>query len=74
MPTMSWTCFPGIHNVAESFNELQNDICTLLGYEPSKQVEVVDKIESFLGKMAHKVIIDMGVHASLKQTCGHVVQ
>ena len=59
MPSMGWMSFPGILDAVEPFSALHSDVVALLGYEPSKQVEVVDKIQSFLGKMAHRAVADM---------------
>lgn len=51
--------FPNILDVVEQFNVLHSDVVALLGYEPSKQVEVMKKVQTFLGKMAHIAIVDM---------------
>ena len=74
MPTMSWTCYHGIlHSHLMRFARMFV-LYLDTSYKPSKQVKMIDKIQSFLGKMAHKAIVDMGVHALPKQSCGHVVQ
>ena len=42
-----------------TFYILHNDIVALLGYKPSKQQEVMDKIQLFFGKLAHEAIADI---------------
>lgn len=60
MPTMGWTCFPSIHDVTYLFSGLHKDmIVVLLKYNISKQMAVVNKIQYFLGKIRHKIIVDM---------------
>ena len=51
--------FPCIIDAAETFTTLCNDVVALLGCEPSKQQEVMDKIQSFFGKLAHMAIADL---------------
>ena len=36
-----------------------SDTVALLGYDPKKQVGVVDKTNSFIGRITHRVVSDM---------------
>jgi hypothetical protein len=54
-----WNLFPIIHSVVDSFSNLHSDTVALLGYDPEKQVAVVEKIRSFVGRVAHRAISDM---------------
>lgn len=54
-----WALFPGLDSVVDSFTNLHSDTVALLGYEPEKQVAVVEKIRSFVGRVAHRAISDM---------------
>ena len=54
-----WASFPVIHSVVDSFSNLHSDTVALLGYDPEKQVAVVEKIRSFVGRVAHRAISDM---------------
>ena len=59
LPHQGWTTFPGFHVALETPSELHADAIALLGYIPSNQVTVVDKIIAFLGKIAHRAVADM---------------
>ena len=59
LPATGWTMFLGIHLAANTFGNLHSDTVSLLGYDPEKQVGVVEKIMSFLGRIAHRVVADM---------------
>ena len=51
--------FPYICGAAEPFYVLHCDIVAMLGCEPTKKQEVMDKIQAFLGKLAHMAIADL---------------
>lgn len=59
LATIGWALFPSIHTVADNFSNLHLDIIALLGYDPEKQVEVVNKIRTFIGRIAHRAITDI---------------
>jgi hypothetical protein len=59
LATMGWALFPGIHTVADDFNNLHFDTIALLGYDLEKQVRVVDKIRAFVGRIAHRTVVDI---------------
>ena len=59
LPHQGWTTFPGIHVALENYSELHADTVALLGYDPANQVAVVDKIQAFIGRMAHRAVADM---------------
>lgn len=59
LATMGWALFPSIHAVTDNFCNLHLDIVALLGYDPDKQVGVVDRIRAFIGRIAHKAISDI---------------
>ena len=59
LPHQGWTTFPGIHVALENYSELNADTVALLGYDPANQVAVVDKIQAFIGRMAHRAVADM---------------
>lgn len=54
-----WASFPGIHSVVDNFSNLHLDTVGLLGYNPKKQVAVVEKIRAFVGIVAHRAVCDM---------------
>ena len=54
-----WASFPGIKSALDSYSNLHSDTVALLGYEPNKQVAVVEKIRTFIGRVAHRVVCDM---------------
>lgn len=54
-----WATFPVINSVVDSYSNLHSDTVALLGYDPDKQVAVVEKIRSFVGRVAHRAISDM---------------
>ena len=54
-----WALFPGIHAVVDNFSNLHSNTVALLGYDLEKQVAVVDKIRSFVGRVAHRATSDM---------------
>lgn len=59
LPHEGWPTFPGIQDAVDTFSDLHSDTVALLGYNPSKQVAVVEKIQAFLGRIAHRAIADM---------------
>ena len=59
LPFVGNMYFLCIYDVAETSTSLRNDIIALLGCEPSKQQDVMDKIQSFLDKVAHMAITDL---------------
>ena len=59
LATIGWAFFPDIHSVVDSYSNLHSDTVALLGYEPKKQVAVVEKIRAFIGRIAHRSISDM---------------
>lgn len=59
LPYVGDMYFPCIYDAAETFTSLRNDVIALLGCEPSKQQDVMDKIQCFLGKVAHRAVADM---------------
>ena len=59
LPIMGWTIFPGMQNAADNFEQLFSDVAALLGYDPSRQMAVIEKIESFVGRIALRAIVDM---------------
>lgn len=59
LSTIGWALFPGIHTVEDNFNNLHSDMVALLGYDPEKQVGVVEWIRAFIGRIAHRAIADM---------------
>jgi len=56
---MGWTIFPSMQNAADNFEQLFSDVATLLGYDPSRQMAVIEKIDSFIGRIALRAIVDM---------------
>ena len=56
---MGWTIFPGMQNAADNFEHLFLDVAALLRYDPSRQMAVIEKIESFTGRIALRAIADM---------------
>ena len=59
LATIGWVLFPGIQSLVDNYNNLHSDTIALLGYEPQKQVAVVEKIRAFIGKVPHRVVFDM---------------
>ena len=59
LATIGWALFPGIHTMTNNFSNLHLDTIALFGYDPEKQVEVVNKIKTFIGRIAHRTITDM---------------
>lgn len=59
LTTTGWASFPGIHTCADNFTNLHSDTVAFLGYHPDKQVGVVQRIRSFLGRIAHRAVSDM---------------
>lgn len=59
LPLTGWSTFPDIQNATDSFDNLFSDVAALVGYEPSRQMAVVEKIQSFLGRIAQRAIADM---------------
>jgi hypothetical protein len=59
IPITGWCTFPGIHRAVEHIDALSTDVAALLGDEPTAQIAVVEKIESFIGRIAHRAIADM---------------
>ena len=54
LPHTGWLAFPGIYGAVDTFSELHADTVALLGYDHSNQVTVVEKIEAFVGRTAHR--------------------
>ena len=59
LPHTGCLAFPGICGALDTFSELHADIVALLGYDHSNQVVVVEKIQAFVGRMAHRSVADM---------------
>lgn len=59
LATTGWAMFPGIHLASDTFSNLHTNTVSLLGYDPEKQVGVVERIRSFLGRIAHRAVADM---------------
>lgn len=59
LPTTGWINFPGIYDATDNFEDLFLDVVALLKYGTSKQMEVIEKIQSFIGRMAHRAVADM---------------
>jgi hypothetical protein len=59
IPITGWCTVPGIHRAVEHIDALSTDVAALLGDEPTGQMAVVEKIESFIGRIAHRAIADM---------------
>ena len=59
LPILGWTIFPGMQNAADNFEQLFSDVAALLGYDPSRKMAVIEKIESFVGWIALRAIADM---------------
>lgn len=59
LPHTGCLAFPGICGALDTFNILHADIVALLGYDHSNQVVVVEKIQAFVGRMAHRSVVDM---------------
>ena len=59
LATTSWALFPGIQSAVYNYSNLHSDIVALLGYEPNRQVAVVEKIRAFIGRVAHRAVSDM---------------
>ena len=59
LPTVGAWYFSNIFEVAEPFSVLHSDLEALFGGESCKQTAVIDKIQKFFGKVAHRTIADM---------------
>lgn len=59
LPTRGWAFFPNIAYDGDSFIILHLDIVTLFGYDPTKQVGIVHKINTFIGHIGHRAVVDM---------------
>jgi hypothetical protein len=59
LPHTGCLSFPGINGALDTFSDLHADLAALLGYDHSNQVAVVEKIQAFLGRMAHRSVADM---------------
>ena len=59
LPLTGWCTFPSIQNASDNFDDLFSDIEALLGYESSRQMAVIEKIQSFIGRIAQRAIADM---------------
>lgn len=59
LPLTGWSTFPSIQNAADNFDNLFSDVAALVGYELSSQEAVVEKIQSFIGRIAQRAIADM---------------
>lgn len=54
-----WSTFPGIQDAAEHINVLFAGVNALLGEDPAGQKAVVEKMESFIGRIAQRAVADM---------------
>ena len=59
LSSTGWALFPDIHTVADTLSNLHSDTVALLGYHPEKQFGVVQKIKSFIGRIAHRAVSDL---------------
>ena len=59
LATTGWALFPGIREVTDTFSNLHTDTVALLGYDPDKQVGVVERINAFIGRVADRALSDM---------------
>lgn len=59
LPHEGWPSFPSMMDAVDTFSDLHSDTVALLGYNPDKQVAVVEKIQAFLGRIAHRAVADM---------------
>lgn len=57
--TIGWSLFPSILTVTDNFSNLHSDKIALLGYKREKKIGVVNKIRAFIGRIAHRAVIDM---------------
>ena len=57
--TIGWSLFPSILTVTDNFSNLHLDKIALLGYNREKKIGVVNKIRAFIGRIAHRAVIDM---------------
>ena len=56
LPHQGWSTFPGMHGTLDTFSELHADTVALLGYDPSNHVRVLEKIQTFLERLAHRAV------------------
>ena len=59
LPITCWSIFLSILNVVKDFDVIFTDVAALFGYEPSGQMVVVEKIESFINKISQRAIANM---------------
>ena len=59
LATTGWALFLGIQEVTNTFSNLHSDTVALLGYDPKKQVGIVERINAFIGRITHRNISDM---------------
>ena len=54
-----WSTFPGIQSAVEHIDVLFTDVAAILGDDPTGQKAVVEKMESFIGRIAQRAVADM---------------
>ena len=54
-----WSTFPDIQSAVEHIDVLFTDVAAILGDDPTGQNVVVEKMESFIGRIAQRVVADM---------------
>jgi hypothetical protein len=59
---MGWTLYPSQSVSISDLQSMHIDILNLLGHDVDLQQKVVSKIESFLGRLAHRTLVDMIKH------------
>lgn len=59
LPAMRWAMCLEIVIMSDSYSIIHLNIMAVLVYDPSKHVEVVDKITGFIGRIAHKGLAKM---------------
>jgi hypothetical protein len=59
IPITCWSTFIGIQNVVEHIDVLFTYVAALLGYDPSGQMAVVEKMESFIGRIVQRALAYM---------------
>ena len=62
LENMKWTLYPSHIIGNSSFQSMHIDIFNLLGLDVDLQQTMIRKIDSFLGRMAHIVLVDMIKH------------
>lgn len=59
LPHKGWGAFSCIHEALDTFNEFHTYTVALLGYDPSNQIKVVEKIQAFIKRMTHIFVANM---------------